>query len=709
MVVRFIKCTIAKPLLFDNKLIEFAEDITLIKGKNGSGKSFAAKTLIEAFWIYFPWSEEKRWNTIDDTYLDLNFSLNNDEKSGSYRFRYQASTLSIFDISEWEKQLARLIPSDPEYALKELNAPLLEEFLSSNNLETFISGSYIPSPADIEKEEVINYDIIKNILINDESGFYKKYSDMDRLYSGEKPYSSLFSKIQETKQTLSELNKEIEIIQIKNLYSEKLDREKKNVESDIKKLKAQEEHLKRKKTVLEQTEEDLKRIDLLNQKIKKITEEISVQHDKTTEIKTLKSVIDSGLGHFKFSENLESGKLDKIQTLFREIIDNNEKINLYMDKKRIVRGRLQRLAKIAGIAVLISSAGILLRNPVTVRELTIAFSALLVFALLVFIGGSLYYVFSLNKKELRVLKNKKDEFDAGLKAILEENSFPVENYNLDEIYDILLKYFEDYIEYNDHLDQIDTIRSTMPESAKIKDTHERLKIYKHKTVDLQKKIDKDLLSIEIEHRKGITAGNIPPLITDIDNEAAELQGKINSQTELLARIEKEKLSSIAEDYDSILIKRDDAQKLLDDMLSKLEAASFVTNILSEAVKNREQMQLKKLIDGILSKFNAITENQFKATVDEETVKNFLEGNGRYATLSPPVIHTLHLSTQFSLNEFLSDKKNLMPMIFDDPFLFMDDDRIEKILEQIREIAATRQVIVFTHRITENCREKVIEL
>ena len=707
--MRFVRCIITKPLLFDNKFIEFAENITFIKGKNGSGKSFAAKTLTEALWIYFPWLKEKLWNTVDDTYLDLCFSLDNSGKTETYRFRYQASTLSIFDISDGEKQLARLIPSDPNYDLKELGAPLLEEFLSDNNFKTFISAAYIPSPADIGKEEVIDYNIIKDIIINDETGFRKKCSAMNQLYSGEKPSSSLFLKIQETKQVLNELNKEIEIIQIKNRYSEKLNREKNGIESDITELKTKEEQLRRKKTVLEQTAEDLKKIDSLNRKIKNITEEISVEHDKTIKIKTLKNIIDSGLGHFKFSENLEPAKLDKIQMLFREIINNNEKLNSYTDKKQTVRKKLQTLSKMTGIAILLSSAVILLKKPLILKEIAAPFLALLVFAILIFIGGILYYIFSLSKKESLALKNEKQELNASLKAILKENSFPVENYNLDEIYDILLKYFEDYIEYNDNLDQIDTIRSTLPGSAKIKNTHEKLKMFKFKTGDLRNRIEKNLLSVELDFKKGMTTENISTLINDTDDEITELQNKINSQTELLVRIEKEKLLSVVQDYDSILIKRDDAQKLLDDLITKSEAASFVTIALNEAVKNKEQMQLKKFVNGILSRFNAITDNQFKSTVDEETVKNFLEGNGRYAPLNPPVIHALLLSAKFSLNEFLPDKKNSMPMILDDPFLFMDDDRIEKILEQIREIAASRQVTVFTYRITESCREKTIEL
>ena len=707
--MRFIKCTITKPSFFDNKFIEFASDITLIKGKNGSGKSFVAKTLTEAPWVYFPWSEEKLWNTIDDTYLDLCFSLNDDEKIETYRFRYQASTLSIFDISDGEKQLARLLPSVPGYNLKELNAPLLEEFLSDNDFKTFISAAYMPSPADTGKEEVLNYNTVKDIIINDESNFCKKYFAIEQLYLGENPSSSLFPKIQEIKQVLNELNKEIEIIHIKNRYSEKLDREKHSVESSIAELKTKEEYLKRKKTVLEQTTEDLRRVDTLNRKIKNITEKISDVNDKTAKIKSLKNVIDSSPGHFKFHENPESGKLDEIQALFGEIIENNEKINSYIDKKEAVHKKLQVLSRIAGITAFLSSVTLLFKNPSSLEEIAAPVSAVLVFILFLFTGGILYYIFSLNKKELLFLENKKQRLNADLKEILEENSFPIENYNLDEIYDILLKYFENYIEYNDNLDQIDMIKSTMPENSKNKDTRDRLKMFKFKAEDLRKRIDRNFLSVGLEFKREITAESISAFINDIDEEAVELQNKIHSQAELLTRIEKEKLLSVIEDYDNILIKRDNIQKLLDDLLAKSETASFAAVVLNEAVKNREQAQLKKFVTDIRSRFNAITDNQFKSTVDEETVKNFLEGNGRYASLNPPVIHALLLSVKFSLNGFLPGKKNLMPMILDDPFLFMDDDRIEKILEQIREIAVRRQVTVFTHRITESCREKIIEL
>ncbi|MDR3237673.1 MAG: hypothetical protein LBT84_04140 [Spirochaetia bacterium] len=708
--MRFIKCTISKPSLFDNRLLEFGDDITFVKGKNGSGKSFAAKALTEALWLYFPWTGKKLWNTIDDTYLDLCFNLNKGEKTGMYRFRYQASTLSIFDISDGEKELIRLTPTGLMPArdvLEKLNDPLLAEFISDNDLKTFINIAYIPSPADIDRDEVIDYDIIKNVIINDDSGFYERYSVMNERYLGNEPASPLFIKIEEAKRTLNELNKEVEIIRIKNQYFEKLEREKNSIEYDITELKANINRLERKKDMLGQVSDNLKKIEIIGGKINKIEEEITDEQAKAEKIKNLENI--SNFQRFKFPESLDMKKLDKIQSLFREIIDNNEKINSHFSKKRLVNKRLTTLSEIAGTSILLSTAGVLIKNSFVLEKSSNAFLVLLIFAMFAALSGLLYYMSSVNKKELFLLQENRLILNGRLEELIKENSFPFADYNLDELYDILLKYFEDYTEYSDNLSEINAIQSTLAGEERLREIRHEMKLLKNRTTALQEETYKNLNSVNLDPKEALRQEDIEQLISYIDDEINNLGSAIASKEELLVRIEREKLLSVGNDYESVVIKRDEAQKLFDKLQAKKETAFFVTGLMNDAVRKREQQQIKKFVADILSRFNTITDNQFRTLVDEQIVENFIAGNGRHVSLNPSVVHTLLLSAKFSLNGFLSGTKKSIPLILDDPFLFMDDDRISRLLEQVREIAAARQVTLFTHRVTESCREKMIEL
>ena len=94
--MQFIKCVVYKHGLFDNRVIDFSERLTIVYGKNGSGKSLLARSMMDALWGRF--SEQKLlsdeiWNTL---YLDLFVTLadsgyyricNTSDKS--YRVQYQ--------------------------------------------------------------------------------------------------------------------------------------------------------------------------------------------------------------------------------------------------------------------------------------------------------------------------------------------------------------------------------------------------------------------------------------------------------------------------------------------------------------------------------------------------------------------------------------------------------------------------------------------
>ncbi len=51
--MRYVKCTVTRPALFDNRVLEFEKDITVITGRNGSGKTFIARCLIDGMWKCF--------------------------------------------------------------------------------------------------------------------------------------------------------------------------------------------------------------------------------------------------------------------------------------------------------------------------------------------------------------------------------------------------------------------------------------------------------------------------------------------------------------------------------------------------------------------------------------------------------------------------------------------------------------------------------
>jgi len=121
----------------------------------------------------------------------------------------------------------------------------------------------------------------------------------------------------------------------------------------------------------------------------------------------------------------------------------------------------------------------------------------------------------------------------------------------------------------------------------------------------------------------------------------------------------------------------------------------VEGLLEETVARREERQREKLIKSALGRFHALTENQYITEIDEAQFRGLIAGSGEY-DLNPGLMHLILLSIKLALTDFLIDRKIPIPLIIDDPFLFMDDVRAGRFKSQLDDIARTRQVLIFTH-------------
>ena len=48
--MRIKRCIVSRPGLFNNRTLEFNEGLTVVYGRNGSGKSLLARAIIELLW-----------------------------------------------------------------------------------------------------------------------------------------------------------------------------------------------------------------------------------------------------------------------------------------------------------------------------------------------------------------------------------------------------------------------------------------------------------------------------------------------------------------------------------------------------------------------------------------------------------------------------------------------------------------------------------
>jgi DNA repair exonuclease SbcCD ATPase subunit len=709
--LRFVKCTVSRPALFDNRVLEFEKDITVITGRNGSGKTFIARCLIEGIWKCF--SEKSRWlnDAWEDLYLDLCFAIPADAGNEDlYRFRYQMGNLSVFDISGGERELARF--RHDEFNARISDSSGLSGFLESSNLESFITACHIPSPTALNEGRAVDFDRLRDILLEDYSGFYKNSGLLRHGYDREGGMDGpLFRLVEEKTRRLGGISKEIEIKNIRNQRIEKLNREREMIEEEIRDLKERRTGQEERRAVLVNIGENLGALQGLIDELEAMKKDIAAEQDRNDLVRSLEEEIDRKYQRFKRFGLGDDRNLDQLQELFREIINLNEEIDSFY-LRRDARNKKLRLASSAVSSAALTAALFLLFNSgFSVKKIGMP-PFLIVGAVLVAAPLALLYsLFSSGEKRLTALTEKRAGHEEKLKVFLKEGSLELDDYRLSELYEMLLQYFEDYIEYTDNLEELQRVRSSMRDTEHLRKMQRELKDLKKREEALRGEIGKSLKSLDMREDAIMERDSIGLLIEGVDGEIALIDENIRGKGDIISRIEAEKLQSMGDAGvdGEMLLERDALEKELATLQSRRDAVFRITDIMKEAVKTREDRQLKKLVDATLERFHTVTDNQFADSVNERVVKDLISGNGQLNDLNPPVVHALLLSIKISLSGFISCYGAPLPLIIDDPFLFMDDGRIERLKKQIREIAVERQVIIFTHQSADRDWAKIIEL
>lgn len=702
MALHFIKCTITRPGIFDNRQISFTPGINIIKGKNGSGKTFFIKSLVEAFRSL---TVKGGSEILRDMYLDLCFSSAGKD---SFRFRYLNRFLTVFRLDNGKEERIADFNSDNVTLGNSGEMPV---FLS----EKYFSGDedFVPSPSDIAGiKQLTDYEAIKKHILSDDSGFFEKYPDIrSRYMRDEDSDAPLFKIISEQKSRLNDLNREIEIIRIKNQRFDKLRKEKKTLENEILSLNIQKEKQILKKQTLEQVLHSLSETDLMEQKKNTSRNSIRIEKDKLSRIRFLEKDADTMLHPFHFSESFPKERLDKIQECYTGLINNNERRNLLADS---ALGNSRTLVKLIVFSLLAAATAcsaffipdIQYLNP-ELRELIFKIATGLT------CGGTLFCLLCFrkkisHKKDYTALEKERILLTEKMAELLGQKELVTDRYGINDLFNILLTFFEDYMGYRDTKEEIDSIKSSLSSPDRLEKMNQELQDADLSINRLRSDMADKLNSIGIQ-LSSPDPEEIRKYIEASDREAEELEEFIKTKEEILIKINSESDLSLKEEDESLVKEREKTWVSLSRLEEKKETMFLISDILTEAIEAQEKHRIKTLADRVLEIFHILTDSQFIDSVTGKTAEAFIRGYSSSGTLSPVVEHSLLLALKLALTGMGTETKDLPPLILDDPFLLMDDSRIATLMEQLEGIAGRRQVLIFTNRVPESWKGEITEL
>ena len=715
--MQFIKCIVYKHGLFDNRVLDFSDRLNIVFGKNGSGKSLLVRSMMDAVWRKF--SDRKLlsdevWNSL---YLDVLFSLSengyyriSNTSDKSYRIQYVHSNGEKTLYSESKLDFADgTIQNDfnPDFESR-----IFREFLTRIDCNTFINSSFVPASTDIAGESMIDYSVLKKIILDDNTGFFNHFINLSRSFEqGARALSGLPPEVVRFEEKKRELEKKIQIIDISDSRHEKLRREKNTVQQEVDELNNSLNSLNSQKEILNKIIENLTKVDELKDEFETIKEEIQKEQQKIKSITDMKTELDTMFPQFSDIDFADGTNLDRLQDVFNDIRNLNEKIDNFYFMRELRRKKFKKMAAAATIGALASILFILIKNGFDVRKDLFLWTGVLALCCIIDAVIALFLRIARRSRELVQLEDEKKRFKEKIIALMEKSKVELEDYKLTEIYELLLQYFEDYVNYTERKKDLALIKSSLKEEEYMIKIQKKLDALKKEEEIIKDEIHTSIDTLNIVDDIENETSKIEDLIQNIDMEAAIIKEKIETKEHILQQIDSEFVQVSGNDgaMNAIIEEKNNLDRVMKKWKVNQNSLQFITRTLAGAIERSEEKQLRRLLDGTIDKFNHLTGNQYITKIDAPVLMGMITENRISEDLTPPVIHALLLSLKFTLSDFIINGDTTIPLLIDEPFQFMDDERCNKFRDLVSYISNKRQVIIFTHHSDKRNWGNFIEL
>ena len=715
--MQFIKCIVYRHGLFDNRVLDFSDRLNIVYGKNGSGKSMLVRGMMDAVWGRF--SDRKLlsdevWNSL---YLDLLFSLSEDgyyrisnTSDKSYRVQFVHSNGEKTLYSESKLDFAEgKIQNDfnPDFESK-----VFREFLNRFDSGKFFNSSFIPASTDIAGDSVIDYSMLKKIILDDHTGFYNNFNNLNKSFQqGVSAMSGLPPEVIRFEEKKRELEKKIQIIDISDSRHEKLRKEKNTVQQEVDELNNSLNSLSSQKEILNKIIENLTKVEELKNEFETIKDEIQSEQQKIKSITDMKTELDTMFPQFSDIDLADSTNLDRLQEVFNDILNLNETIDNFYFMRELRKKKFRRIAVAVACTALSLVCIILARNGFDIQKDLALWAGILGLSCAVEAAIAVYQQVARRSKVLDQLEDEKKRYKEKIIALMEKSKVELEDYKLTEIYELLLQYFEDYVNYTERKKDLARIKSSLKEEEYMITIQKKLDALKKEEEIIKDEIHTSIDTLNIVDDIENETSKIEDLIQNIDMEAVIIKEKIETKEHILQQIDSEFAQVSGHDgaLSAIMEEKNNLDRVMKKWKVNQNSLQFMLRTLASAVERSEEKQLRTLMDGTIDKFNHLTGNQYITKIDVPVLMGLLAENRVTEVLTPPIIHALLISLKFALSDFIINENTSIPLLIDEPFQFMDDERCNKFRDLVSYISNKRQVIIFTHHSDKRNWGNFIEL
>ncbi len=724
MAVLIKECIASRQGLFENRTFSLDERLTFIRGRNNSGKSLLARALVDLLHARRTPSlllERASWENL---YLDALLANSHGEfrftRNGSRSFAIKsldggaAEDLVALDLREaGDAPLALEILESLERDARGLS---LKEFFLFFDGDALASLCFVPSPSESSQGNAGGYGSLRRIFVEDSSNFYGLYASIcERMGDGSpggRMKNPLVNEMLRREGELRELDKRIEIIDLEYSKYEKLIRERREVEGAISAARAECARLAGLKENAERVLDNMRKCGDIETEIAARERDIAEEDRKTGEIEAIAARAHDLFPQFRNFSDSQRNNLRKIQDLYRELRDANEALNNLASKiayrRRVFKNIVLSMNIASLFAILLTYGNILLNIPPEKKSLLVM--GILIVALAGVAGLMIHNLVASRSKAVAELRAKIAEFEGKIEALLTENNVTISEYRMETLYEFLLQYFEEYSEYTEMQLDILRVKSSLRDREQVDRLAGERDDLRARHAETRAAIGRDLELLDGGLAAGATPAEALEYVFTTEKRIEEQEAVIRQEEQTLAQIDEEiRATSFHDDEKKeCLEKRRKTSRALDDLRAHQESMEYILKIFRETIGIRWKNQTDRLVARSVDLFHELTEKQYITRIDAEHMRALVDGAGP-GDLHPNVVHVMHLAIKLALGDFLIDLNLSLPLIIDDPFLFMDEVRIARLKEILDDISETRQVIVFTHGSISSQWGRVIEI
>jgi DNA repair exonuclease SbcCD ATPase subunit len=567
-----------------------------------------------------------------------------------------------------------------------------EDFKSIYTFENFIISSYYCSELKLNNlDHIFEKEKIKQLLIN---------SEIERLKF---PYFTGRDKLLPSKEKEAvDLEKEKELLELKNIKKEKIYKEIHASEKTVSKIEKKRDSIINYKDKLNEIIKQINKRDKISSKISNLKKEIIELKEIKEQITSIENTISERFSHFP-QKGEQLPDLELIQQSFNSFRDINEEIDNFSISKRNYS---------AGAMKIIFSSAIFSLIALIFLLFTSSASLVLTFISSISAGAAvlavLVYYFKIKRLKPTKLLDKKDQMKDNLIDILKKNNFQVDDYKTGELYEILFQYFDDLINFRDINNELMSLKKKRSSFGGLAEKEEQLEQLTNEMGGLDKVINETINSLDTSIHPLPAAEDITRAVHDIDELLEENKKEIDKKSSLIAKFQEE-----IDEYDrdekkslSSEMRLEETIKRIATLTEEIKHIKFLEGIFDEAIERWSKDKLEKLADKTIENIIKITNNSDTREKLGDVIKNLIDSGAlkeEYMELEPYI--------SFAIKGALSGQLSsppLPPIFLIDPFM-PDNEFSGNMKKLLPEFFPDRQVVVIINYIDPNINGNLITL